>query len=469
MKVLRRLDRFAVCVAAAAFAVVLPSAARPVGRSDAIVPVPSPDCCPLWSPTGVEFAFRRTVPGGVETWLADRDGRRKRRLTGGAAVSWAPGGRVLVVARGQSLVAVDRGGRALARIDGVTGEVSWSPSGTQFVAATAPAPHELVVVSLDGRTRRLGSGFSPKWSPDGGSIAFVRRSDTPDAGAFYNAVFTIGADGGGERRLTSAGAVEVEWSPRSTHLAYIQVDFDPNAGEYVDVAYIVDLRTLTKTRLREAGGAPLWSPTADRVAVASVLPSTLLFAPDGVAVGEVPDSVPVEWAPGGARLLVQRGQTIGESPQLLLATADGARVQRLAGGEKADWSPDGTRILFSKPTCGSAQGVYLLPLAQRRARRVVDGCTIVGTAGPDALDGSSATDRVFGLGGSDTIRGGGGADALNGGAGPDRILGGDGSDVVDARDRARDEVDCGRGFDVARIDQRDRVVRCERVIVTHSR
>jgi Ca2+-binding RTX toxin-like protein len=108
-------------------------------------------------------------------------------------------------------------------------------------------------------------------------------------------------------------------------------------------------------------------------------------------------------------------------------------------------------------------------------------CTITGTPGNDVLTGTpgpdricalGGNDRVFGLGGNDRIVlgsgrdrafGGRGRDVILGGKGPDRISGGGGRDrlfgqrgrdVLLARDRARDLVHGGRGFDRARVDRR---------------
>jgi hypothetical protein len=57
-----------------------------------------------------------------------------------------------------------------------------------------------------------------------------------------------------------------------------------------------------------------------------------------------------------------------------------------------------------------------------------------------------------------------GVNRLRGMRGRDRVRGTRWRDRIDARDRARDVVDCGRGRDVALVDPRDVVRRCERVV-----
>ena len=63
--------------------------------------------------------------------------------------------------------------------------------------------------------------------------------------------------------------------------------------------------------------------------------------------------------------------------------------------------------------------------------------------------------RLFGERGNDRlVAGGSGGSTLDGGTGNDRI---------DAVNGKRDKVRCGRGFDRAVIDRKDRVSNCERV------
>lgn len=86
-----------------------------------------------------------------------------------------------------------------------------------------------------------------------------------------------------------------------------------------------------------------------------------------------------------------------------------------------------------------------------------------GTPRADLLIGTNENDVIFGRGGADRIFGKGGNDRLHGGPGRDRIYGGPGRDLILARGGGADFVDCGPGEDVARVDGRDRVRRCERV------
>ncbi|WP_166175134.1 calcium-binding protein [Rubrobacter tropicus] len=94
-----------------------------------------------------------------------------------------------------------------------------------------------------------------------------------------------------------------------------------------------------------------------------------------------------------------------------------------------------------------------------------------GTALALNLTGDNGPDRLVGTAENDTLRGRGGGDTLIGRGDSDRLFGGDGNDFINAVDpgRAEDDlVNCGAGFDRARVDPstEDRVMsNCERVRV----
>ena len=112
--------------------------------------------------------------------------------------------------------------------------------------------------------------------------------------------------------------------------------------------------------------------------------------------------------------------------------------------------------------------------------------TLVGTAGPDELHGSSEVDTLYGLDGGDSLSGRGAGDELYGGRGRDILLGrfgpdyivggrgqdrlyggpgmlvGPGNDRIEAADGQHDLIDCGPGeFDRVSVDELDVIGRCE--------
>ncbi len=89
---------------------------------------------------------------------------------------------------------------------------------------------------------------------------------------------------------------------------------------------------------------------------------------------------------------------------------------------------------------------------------------LIGSEGDDTLVGSGGNDRLNGGAGNDTLVGGDGSDNLIGGKGKNRYDAGAGNDVVNARNKKKETVNCGKGRkDKAKVDKSDRVRGCERV------
>jgi Ca2+-binding RTX toxin-like protein len=99
----------------------------------------------------------------------------------------------------------------------------------------------------------------------------------------------------------------------------------------------------------------------------------------------------------------------------------------------------------------------LIPARSRR------GATAGARGGDDRLNGGPGNDSLDGSGGKDLLVGGAGKDTLVGGKGADSLKGGAGADTLNAKDRARDRIDCGAGRDTVKADKRDRLRSCERV------
>src|SRR5215207_9503655 len=93
----------------------------------------------------------------------------------------------------------------------------------------------------------------------------------------------------------------------------------------------------------------------------------------------------------------------------------------------------------------------------------------IGTAERLVLNAGAGDDRITGANGlagliSSTFNGDDGNDRITGTDGADRLFGGKGNDVIRSRDKRADRVSCGAGFDIARVDRRDRVSGCEVVL-----
>jgi len=173
------------------------------------------DSAPAWSPDGRSLAFIRMSPtddspvDGI--YLVDAAGRTLRRLTQtrplASRLFWSPDGRT--IAAGRDLV------------DARTGEVSRAdararlglPSPDRKLIAYAHAGAVYVApVAEGGAPKRLAaaelvSGIA--WSPDGRRIAFAGwRTPLRSRNAYSppTALYVVGVDGRGLRRLTPPGA-----------------------------------------------------------------------------------------------------------------------------------------------------------------------------------------------------------------------------------------------------------------------
>jgi len=88
--------------------------------------------------------------------------------------------------------------------------------------------------------------------------------------------------------------------------------------------------------------------------------------------------------------------------------------------------------------------------------------SIYGEAGPDLLTGGRNMDYLDGGPGADALFGAAGDDQLSGGGGIDTFNAGPGNDEVDAIDRnPGEQIRCGRGRDLARMDLKDLDRDCE--------
>jgi Tol biopolymer transport system component len=189
-----------------------------------------------WAPDHARLAYAN---GGI--YLLDFSRGRRWAAVRGSGLSgpaWNPRGNALVYGDGTSLW-VKRLGPAppvrlhvpatLAPLD-----PSWGTGGIAFeglhrdCARSSLCPStrwsELWTIRPDAtdlrRLTRLGHVESPKWSPDGRRILFVRRDpDHPER----TEVWEVGADGTAPHRLLPLrDVVAADWSPRGDRLAVVR-------------------------------------------------------------------------------------------------------------------------------------------------------------------------------------------------------------------------------------------------------
>ncbi len=196
------------------------------------------DSWPAFSPDGRLLAFARCDHAGLrDIWVKSTDGEEETRVTTGlnriAGQSWLPDNRHLVVAAApgnrQRLFLVDIRDGSLeelpAGIQGTLFHPVVSPDGGRVVFGAESLDFNIMQVSVadeDGPagiepfTRSTRNEYSPVFSPDGQSVAFLSdRSGSLEA-------WVARADGSGLRRLTDTPGVELDalhWSPDGSYLA----------------------------------------------------------------------------------------------------------------------------------------------------------------------------------------------------------------------------------------------------------
>lgn len=216
--------------------------------------------------------------------------------------------------------------------DGTEVAFAWNRSGT-FEIFSAPLESERIFQMTEAGERSV----SPRWSPDGRQIAFMRDR----GGNERFDLWLVDRDGEHERNLTNEPDVmhrDIAWSPDGREIAYTA-----NAGGKPFAVHVVDVAT-GKKRVVTEGARDDYQP---------------------------------RWSPDGRRLLFwSRREAVRTNADLYVVPSAGGEVKRLdtrAGvdGESVDgrWSPDGTRVSFTTDTRGREE-VAIANIEDDAVRRV---------------------------------------------------------------------------------------------------
>jgi Tol biopolymer transport system component len=193
---------------------------------------------------------------------------------------------------------------------------SWSPDGTTLVfASSMSGDWDIYTVATDGTgltqiTHSPGADETiPSFSPDGTRIVFARVGDDG-----INHIWTMKADGTGQKRLTGAAdGYEPQYTPDGQHILY-----DSSKGGLVAAVWIMNVEGSGKQRLtapaREAGFTDV--------------------------------------SPDGQHVLFSDHQNTNDPTSIFVMNIDGTGVTRLTdagccyhdGG--GHYSPDGTKIVY---------------------------------------------------------------------------------------------------------------------------
>jgi hypothetical protein len=123
------------------------------------------------------------------------------------------------------------------------------------------SPSECWIARKDGRDlKRLAIGATPRWSPDGKRLMFMR--DEANDPKRRSGVFLIDRDGTSERRITDGRWPD--WSPDGKRIAF-SLGGQPGPGLRVGATICIAKPDGTERRAIVAGDCPTWSPDGKKL------------------------------------------------------------------------------------------------------------------------------------------------------------------------------------------------------------
>ena len=215
----------------------------------------------------------------------------------------------------------------------------------------------------------------PRFSPDGSTVAFLRKDDKK-----RRQVWLISTAGGEARQLCElqGGVDDIVWSPDSTSLVVVS-DVDPDAKPDADeLDHVPRVKVARRIRYREDGGG--WRGDTFRqlfVVDADTGESRQLTSTEG-------DNWSPVWSPDGTSIAyvcdAEEGRDIRDVSGAYVVAAAGGEPKRWSDGlatvVRPAWSPDGGKIAIlgseDPEAVVSNQGwIYLLE-SGKAPRRLTD-------------------------------------------------------------------------------------------------
>lgn len=258
-------------------------------------------------------------------------------------------GEIAYVTSDQKVGLTDPTGAAsqvISDFDGVT-SVYWSIDGSMLAADVTLGRERVVVITPAGDVLfEVDGAGQPQWSPVDNRLLVVRQADA-----------VVLDDTGAELTVVPSAAGPV-WSPDGGSIAYLRID------DGTSTLAMIDLDTGEESDLRAADAdadpsyAIAWRPTGELIAYRDSLY-------DLATGGSEPlEGVPVSWSPDGRWLLQTLDQAEGEGTNARLFDFDQDGVARIGfyvrDSIQGDppwvyiqrwlaWNADGTQLVYLDP------------------------------------------------------------------------------------------------------------------------
>lgn len=278
------------------------------------------------------------------------------------------------------------------------------------------------------------SASSPRWSPDGRSLAFISARPSADAGPQEQPrpqVYVLSLDGGEARRVTNLknGVSLFQWSPDGSRLVVVSRlgpsdsrPENPNSKDRSDVRHykeirykfndtgwfddrrthlwVVDLKSGAAKQLTEGhdwnDSDPQWSPDGTKIAFVSNRTGkeyddnrnsdVWVIAAEGGALVKISDHAETDsqprWSPDGKTIAFTGTTQEREHPKIYLAPATGNAASVLAANgldlipTGLEWSDDGRALFFETGVKGESH-LFRVDLASKAIAQVTKGSRAV--------------------------------------------------------------------------------------------
>jgi Tol biopolymer transport system component len=260
---------------------------------------PAYDSGPKWSPDGTKIAFTSNrddssvgcTSGGVcksEIYVMNADGTNQTRTNNPVFqdFDWSPDS-TRIVFESYSMIrfpvnisVMNADGSNVQRLTNFPGfdlSPKWSPDGTKIAFVRTEdffeGAYNISVMNADGTNQTRFSdhfGYGPRWSPDGTKIVFVKRFESSDE------IYVMNTDGSNGQRLTNNTAYDStpEWSPDGAKITFIRCGGSNGFGCSSTTSYIwvVNADGSNQTRLTDSpvgNFSSIFSPDSAKIAFIS--------------------------------------------------------------------------------------------------------------------------------------------------------------------------------------------------------